>query len=146
MDLFDFGEVEFARERFKENDLFVAISLSGESSEAIRVMRLLQGTEIRTLSLTRWANNSLPRMCQEKSVCGDSYRLSDGERVLRDGSGILYIAGYSDSPVSGIRQSRQKQDTGATGKGAVRSGGRIEELLNSRYDSFSENEKYICIT
>ena len=54
-----------------------------------------------------------------KSVCGDSYRLSDGERVLRDGSGILYIAGYSDSPVSGIHRagrSRHRSDGKRSGQ------------------------------
>lgn len=65
VDLFDFGETEFARERFRKNDLFIAISLSGESPEAIRVMRCVQGAEIRTLSLTRWANNTLASLCDE---------------------------------------------------------------------------------
>ena len=93
VDLFDFGEVEFARERFRENDLFVAISLSGESSEAIRVMRCVQGSEIRTLSLTRWANNSLARMCQENLYVGtrtvyqterESYEMVDGYPTYTD--------------------------------------------------------------
>lgn len=53
VDLFDFGETEFARERFRKNDLFIAISLSGESPEAIRVMRCVQGAEIRTLQRVR---------------------------------------------------------------------------------------------
>ncbi len=70
VDLFDLGEVELARERFRENDLFAAISLSGESAEAIRVMRCVRGVEIRTLSLTRWANNTLARMCQENLYVG----------------------------------------------------------------------------
>ena len=143
VDLFDFGEVEFARERFRENDLFVAISLSGESSEAIRVMRCVQGSEIRTLSLTRWANNSLARMCQENLYVGtrtvyqterESYEMVAAFYILLDILTVRYLE-YTEPA---------EADTGATGKGAVRSGGRIEELLNSRYDSFSENEKYIC--
>lgn len=143
VDLFDFGEVEFARERFKENDLFVAISLSGESSEAIRVMRCVQGSEIRTLSLTRWANNSLARMCQENLYVGtrtvyqterESYEMVAAFYILLDILTVRYLE-YTEPA---------EADTGATGKEAVRSGGRIEELLNSRYDSFSENEKYIC--
>lgn len=143
VDLFDFGEVEFARERFRENDLFVAISLSGESSEAIRVMRCVQGSEIRTLSLTRGANNSLARMCQENLYVGtrtvyqterESYEMVAAFYILLDILTVRYLE-YTEPA---------EADTGATGKGAVRSGGRIEELLNSRYDSFSENEKYIC--
>ncbi len=142
VDLFDFGEVEFARERFKENDLFVAISLSGESREAIRVMRCVQGAEIQTLSLTRWANNSLARMCQENLYVGtrtvyqterESYEMVAAFYILLDILTVRYLE-YTEPA---------EADT-AAGNGTVRSGGRIEELLNSRYDSFSENEKYIC--
>ena len=39
VDLFDLGEVESARRRFGPEDVFVAISLSGEGAEALRVMR-----------------------------------------------------------------------------------------------------------
>ena len=43
VDLFDLGEVESARRRFGPEDVFVAISLSGEGAEALRVMRCVQG-------------------------------------------------------------------------------------------------------
>ena len=65
VDLFDLGEVESARRRFGPEDVFVAISLSGEGAEALRVMRCVQGSEIHTLSITRWASNALAQMCQE---------------------------------------------------------------------------------
>ena len=143
VDLFDFGEVEFARERFKESDLFVAISLSGESSEAIRVMRCVQGADIQTLSLTRWANNSLARMCQENLYVGtrtvyqterESYEMVAAFYILLDILTVRYME-YT---------ARAGEYTGTEVKGTLRSGGRVEELLNSRYESFSENEKYIC--
>ncbi len=149
VDLFDLGEVEFARERFKENDLFVAISLSGESSEAIRVMRCVQGAEIRTLSLTRWANNSLARMCQENLYVGtrtvyqterESYEMVAAFYILLD---ILTVRYLENTSPAGADTGTEEKGKGKR-KGAVRAGGRIEELLNSRYDSFSENEKYIC--
>ena len=68
--LFDFGEVEFTRHRFAKHDLFVAISLSGEGLETLRVVRCAQAGGIKTLSVTRWENNSLARMCQESLYVG----------------------------------------------------------------------------
>lgn len=70
VDLFDRGEVLFARERFRDQDLFLAISLSGENEEAANVVRAVQEAGIRTVSLTRWANNTLARMCQENLYVG----------------------------------------------------------------------------
>ncbi len=100
VDLFDLGEVELARERFRENDLFAAISLSGESAEAIRVMRCVRGVEIRTLSLTRWANNTLARMCQENLYVGtrtvyqtgrESYEMVAAFYILLDILTVRYM-------------------------------------------------------
>lgn len=70
MDLFDLGEVELARKNFRKKDVFLAISLSGETEEALRILRLLQDTEVQTVSLTRWENNSLARMCRESLYVG----------------------------------------------------------------------------
>ncbi len=42
VNLFDYGEVEFARQRFSPHDLFIAISLSGEGAETLRVVRCAQ--------------------------------------------------------------------------------------------------------
>lgn len=100
VDLFDLGEVEFAKERFTRRDLFLAISLSGESGEAVRVMRCVQSTEIRTLSLTRWANNSLARMCQENLYVGTktvyqtesrSYEMVAAFYILLDILSVRYL-------------------------------------------------------
>lgn len=100
IDLFDFGEVEFARKRFCRNDLFIAISLSGESPDALKVMRCAQAAEIRTVSLTRWANNSLARMCQEnlyvgtKTVyqsAGESYEMVAAFYILLDILSVRYL-------------------------------------------------------
>lgn len=104
VDLFDFGEVEFAKTRFAETDLFAAISLSGESEEAVRVMRSVQGTEIRTLSLTKWANNTLARMCQENLYVGtktvyqterESYEMVAAFYILLDILTVRYLE-YTD--------------------------------------------------
>lgn len=82
IDLFDFGEIEFARKNFRETDVFLAISLSGETPEAIRIMRYVISSEIQTISLTRWENNSLSRMCRES--------LYAGTRTVRHGKQQTY--------------------------------------------------------
>ena len=68
--LFDVGEVDFARQRFDPHDLLIAISLSGEGGEALRFVRHAQASGISTLSLTRWENNSLARLCDESIYVG----------------------------------------------------------------------------
>lgn len=69
VDLFDKGEIEFAKERFKQNDVLVVISLSGENKETVEAVRIV-GDSIKTISLTRWENNVLARMCQENLYVG----------------------------------------------------------------------------
>lgn len=100
VDLFDLGEIQFAAERFKENDLFFAISLSGENKEAVMVIRFVQEIGIKTLSLTRWANNTLARMCQEnlyvgtKTIShtfGHSYEMVAAFYILLDILSIRYL-------------------------------------------------------
>lgn len=100
IDLFDYGEVEFARERFKNDDLFIAISLSGESADALKVMRCVRASEIRTASLTRWDNNSLAGMCEEnlyvgtKTVyqkAGGSYEMVAAFYILLDILSVRYL-------------------------------------------------------
>ncbi|MDE7245008.1 MAG: MurR/RpiR family transcriptional regulator [Oscillospiraceae bacterium] len=98
--LFDFGEVEYARQRFAEHDLFVAISLSGEGMETLRVVRCAQARGIRTLSITRWENNALARMCQEslyvgtrtvQQAMGQSYELVAAFYILLDILAVKYL-------------------------------------------------------
>ena len=98
--LFDYGEVEFARQRFMPHDLFVAISLSGEGAETLRVVRCAQAGNIRTLSITRWENNALARMCQEslyvgtrtvQQAMGQSYELVAAFYILLDFLSVRYL-------------------------------------------------------
>lgn len=80
IDLFDFGEVESASRYFRRGDLFLAISLSGETPEALRIIRYVLGFEIRTISLTRWENNSLARLCHENLYVGTRRVLPENSR------------------------------------------------------------------
>lgn len=74
MDLFDYGECMFARQNFSENDLFITISLSGENREGIDILKMVQQTPVETLSITRWNNNTIARMC--------GYNLYAGTKML----------------------------------------------------------------
>lgn len=98
--LFDVGELEFAVNRFEPGDLLVAISLSGEAETLLGFVRRAQGAGIRTLSVTRWRNNSLARMCDEsvyvgtKTVFSDiapSYEMSAAFYILLDALSIRYL-------------------------------------------------------
>lgn len=100
IDLFDLGEVEFAKERFHENDLFFAISLSGENKDVIQIVQLVQELGIKTLSLTRWANNTLSRLCEEnlyvgtktiKHSVGHSYEMVAAFYILLDILSVQYL-------------------------------------------------------
>lgn len=70
VDLFDLGEVEFAAARMTEKDLLLAISLSGENKESMDVVRTVQKAGVKSISFTRWENNSLARLCQESLYVG----------------------------------------------------------------------------
>lgn len=63
IDLYDYGEIEFARQGFKEEDLFVIISLSGETAEGIKIMKDLQSL-VHTLSITRLQNNAISSLSE----------------------------------------------------------------------------------
>lgn len=100
VDLFDQGEVRFAGTRFKDQDLFIAISLSGENDNAVNVIRTVQAYGIRTISLTRWANNTLARMCQENlyvgtktisHTSGEAYEMVATFYILLDILSVRYL-------------------------------------------------------
>lgn len=100
VDLFDYGEIEFAQKKFTENDLFVAISLSGENEEVLRAMRLIQEKKIHTLSITRWNNNSLARISEENLYVGtkviqqsqnSSYEMIAAFYILLDILSVKYL-------------------------------------------------------
>lgn len=70
VELFDLGEIRLSRTRMREDDLLVVISLSGESPEALAVVREVQPARVRTLSITRIDNNSLARICDANLFAG----------------------------------------------------------------------------
>ena len=100
VDLFDLGEVEFAVERMKESDIVLVISLSGENLESLNVVRTVQKSGFKTISFTRWQNNSLARICQEnlyvgtKTVnhsVGQSYEMVAAFYILLDILSVRYL-------------------------------------------------------
>ena len=51
--------------KFSDKDLFVIISLSGETSEGIQILKAIESTKIKTLSITRFENNTIARICKD---------------------------------------------------------------------------------
>lgn len=64
IDLFDLGEVQLVQKKFTNKDIFVMISLSGETLEGIKILKSIEATKINTLSITRFENNTIARMCK----------------------------------------------------------------------------------
>lgn len=139
VDLFDLGEVEAARPRFRSEDVFVAISLSGEGADALRVMRCVQAAEIHTLSLTRWASNSLARMCQESLYVGTKTVQQTGRSSYE-----MVAAFYLLLDILLIRCLAQNQKENPSAGLADRRPADVEGLFNRCYPRLSENERYIC--
>lgn len=65
IDLFDLGEVQLMQNKFTDKDLFVIISLSGETAEGIQILKAIENTKINTLSITRFENNTIARICKD---------------------------------------------------------------------------------
>lgn len=108
VDLFDMGEIAFAKQDFRPDDLFVIISLSGETPAGIDIMREVASTSVGTLSITRWDNNTIARMCRNNLYVGTetmqgyrafSYELMGAFYVLLD---TLFV-GYLDFVRRGLR-------------------------------------------
>ena len=64
IDAFDYGELTFMKETFHECDVFIIISLSGETKDGIEILRMIQPTNIQTISITRLQNNTISQMCE----------------------------------------------------------------------------------
>ena len=64
IDLFDAGEVEFMKHVFNKTDLFIIISLSGETPEGIDIIKNIH-PYIHTLSMTRLDNNTIATLCEQ---------------------------------------------------------------------------------
>lgn len=139
IDLFDLGEVEAARPRFQPEDIFVAISLSGEGADALRVLRCVQAAEIHTLSLTRWASNSLAQMCQESLYVGTKTIQQSGHSSYE-----MVAAFYLLLDILLIRCLAQNQTGPAPCGAAGRRPADVETLFNRHYPRLNENERYIC--
>lgn len=100
VDLFDYGEIEFAAKKFSDKDLFIAISLSGENKEVLDIMGMVCETKIHTLSVTRWNNNSLARITENNLYVGtkllskdeqDSYEMITAFYILLDILSVKYL-------------------------------------------------------
>lgn len=98
VDLFDFGEIDFMKTAFRESDVFVVISLSGETKAGIEILNLVLPTGVRTLSITRLQNNTISRMCEANLYVATqmvqsqmSYELVSGFYMLLDMLFLNYL-------------------------------------------------------
>lgn len=64
IDLFDYGEIDFMKSTFQDSDLFIIISLSGETKAGIEIIKNIQGY-LHTLSITRLQNNTISSLCEQ---------------------------------------------------------------------------------
>lgn len=100
VDLFDMGEISFAKEEFQPDDLFVIISLSGETTAGIEILREIGMTPVQALSITRWDNNTIARSCRYNLYVGTkktqgfrdfSYEMMGTFYVLLDALLVNYL-------------------------------------------------------
>lgn len=100
VDLFDYGEVEFAAKSFTSSDLFLMISLSGETPEGIRILGMIEYTGIYRVSLTRWKNNTIAGLCEHNLYAGTrvlmgcrdmSYEMMAAFYILLDVLSVHYL-------------------------------------------------------
>lgn len=94
IDLFDDGEVAFMKHAFQKDDMFIIISLSGETKEGIRILEHIASTHIPCVSITRLANNTISSLCDmnlyvaTKVLDHQDYELVSAFYVLLD---LLFI-------------------------------------------------------
>ena len=64
VDVFDAGEIDFIKNRFQKKDVFIIISLSGETKEGIHILQSIASTDIQRISITRLQNNTISQLCE----------------------------------------------------------------------------------
>lgn len=64
IELFDLGEVQLMQSKFTIKDLFIIISLSGETLAGIDILKSIEKVNINVLSITCFDNNTIARMCK----------------------------------------------------------------------------------
>lgn len=96
VDLFDYGEVEFMKPSFGKRDVFIIISLSGETQAGIDILQSIASTNITTISITRLQNNTISHLCKHHMYVAtqtiehraNTYELVSAFYVLMD---LLFI-------------------------------------------------------
>lgn len=110
IELFDYGEMQFLKHTFGSRDLFVTVSLSGETKEGVRILNAVIPSGIQTLSITRLQNNTISRMCganlyvaTQTVISRISYELVSGFYMLLDMLFLNYL-----EYVRGLRHEDRK--------------------------------------
>lgn len=86
------------KKAFQKTDVFVVISLSGETKAGIEILNSVLPTGIHTLSITRLQNNTISRMCRDNLYVATqtiqsqvSYELVSGFYMLLDMLFLNYL-------------------------------------------------------
>ncbi|MGL5348761.1 MAG: MurR/RpiR family transcriptional regulator [Peptostreptococcaceae bacterium] len=90
IDLFDLGEVQLMQNKFTQDDLFVIISLSGETAEGINILKSILNTKINTISITRFENNTIARMC-ENNLYVSTKKLQGFQNICYELTAAFYV-------------------------------------------------------
>ncbi len=113
IEVFDYGEAEMVLATMQPKDLFLIISLSGETKAGIQVIELMKAKQVRTLSMTRLQNNTIARMCDHNMhvttnmiATQNGYELVAGFYMLID---ILFVSylNYQQEVRCGTRKTNQ---------------------------------------
>lgn len=100
MDFYDLGEVEFQKKIFSKEDVFIIISLSGETKKALDIIQSIKTTGIQLVSITKLKNNSVARNCYHNLYVGtktipiqqkDGYEIMTSFYVLLDALFVQYL-------------------------------------------------------
>lgn len=106
IDFYDQGEVEFQKDVFSDKDLFIVVSLSGETSKAIDILKSIKHTNIAIVSITKLKNNTIARMSNYNLYVGtknipleqkDGYEIMTSFYVLIDALFVAYLQCIKES-------------------------------------------------
>ena len=100
-------------------------------------MRCVQGSEIHTLSITRWASNALAQMCQENLYVATKTVQRAGRASYEMVAAFYLLLDICSSAASS--RARREKSLPSTRRPAA-----VEALFNRAYPRMSENERYIC--
>lgn len=134
LELFDKGEIDFFMSRMQKDDLFILISLSGQS-RSLAELALALSNRLTTLSITRQKENRLSYACAHHLYVGTEsafdleYEMISGFYILID---RLFLSCMEEKNISGSADVEDDQS--------------LRSLLIKAYPSLTSTQRYIAQT